>query len=189
MTPIILLHRLTTLSLCLLCLTATVAVSAPTGSKGFPALRVGTRLPDATLIGTDGSAVRLSDARGRTKILSIVPQLNTPVCDEQTHRFSEDTGGLDQHVDILTLSTNTPTDQARFAKKAKINNVTFLSDSPAYDFGKQTGLLLPMHGILHRAVIVADTNNVIRYVEIVPLGQLPNFDAAYEAAQRLLGQG
>ena len=97
--------------------------------------------------------------------------------------------GLDRHVDILTLSTNSPEDQARFAEKAKVTNVTFLSDAPAYDFGKQTGLLLPMLGILHRAVIVADANNTIRYVEIVPLGQLPNFDAAYEAAQRLLEAG
>ena len=111
------------------------------------------------------------------------------VCDEQTHRFSEDNGGLDRFVEFVTLSTNTPDDQARFAAKAGIANITFLSDQPSFEFGKRTGLFIPMLKVLHRAVIVVDAGNVIRYIEIVPMGQLPNFDAAYEAAKKLIEQG
>jgi thiol peroxidase len=151
-----------------------------------PLLKVGASLPDAVLTGTSGQAIRLSGKKGRVKILSVVPQLNTPVCDEQTHHFSEQNGGLDRDIEIITLSTNSAEDQARFARKAKIGNITFLSDEPAHDFGKQTGLFLPAMGVLHRAVIVADTRNIVRYIEMVPMGQLPNFDAAYEAAQRIL---
>ena len=118
--------------------------------------------------------------------MSMVPQLNTPVCDEQTHRFSEKNEGLDQLLEIVTISTNTSPDQAQFADKANIHNITFLSDSPDFDFGKKTGLLLPRHGILHRAVFVADSDNIIRYIEIVPMSQLPNFDRAYAAARNVL---
>lgn len=146
---------------------------------------VGDRLPDVSLIGSNGKPVRLTNTKSRVKLISIVPQLNTPVCDEQTHHFSEQNAGLDRTVEIITLSTNPWDGQAAFAKKARISNITFLSDAPSFEFGKRTGLLLPMYRILHRAVIVADAENVIRYVQLVPMGELPNFDAAYDAARRL----
>ena len=151
-----------------------------------PSVEKGDFLPNARVIQVDGTPIELNSLKGRVKILSMVPQLNTPVCDEQTHRFSEKNEGLDQLLEIITISTNTSPDQAQFAEKAKIHNITFLSDSPDFDYGKKTGLLLPHHGILHRAVLVADSDNVIRYIEIVPISQLPNFDRAYEAARSVL---
>ena len=153
--------------------------STPSMAKGDP-------LPNARVIRTDGTPIELNSLKGRIKILSMVPQLNTPVCDEQTHRFSEKNEGLDQYLDIVTISTNTSQDQVQFAEKANIHNLTFLSDSPEFDFGKKTGLLLPNHGILHRAVVVADSDNVIRYIELVPMSQLPNFKRAYDAARSVL---
>ncbi|NJN70786.1 MAG: redoxin family protein [Nitrospira sp.] len=155
------------------------------GNDNQPTFTVGDRLPDATLIGFHGKSVRLTDTQSRVKLISIVPQLNTPVCDEQTHHFSEQNAGLDRTVEIITLSTNPSDDQAAFAKKAGISNITFLSDAPSFEFGKRTGLLLPTHRILHRAVIVADADNIIRYVQLVPMGDLPDFAAAYDAARRL----
>ena len=147
----------------------------------------GQPLPDAVLLGANHAPVHLNTLRGRVKIVSLVPQLNTPVCDEQTHRFSEKNAGLDQHLEIVTISTNTHDDQIIFAEKAGIANVTFLSDSPDFDFGRKTGLLHPMHQILQRAVMVVDERNVVRYIEIVPMSQLPNFASALTAARRVLG--
>jgi thiol peroxidase len=77
--------------------------------------------------------------------------------------------------------------QVLFAEKAGIANVTFLSDSPDFDFGRKTGLLHPMHHILQRAVMVVDEQNVVRYIEIVPMSQLPNFAGVLTAARRVLG--
>ena len=163
------------LAICLLAMHS--HASTPSLAKGDP-------LPNAKVLRTDGTPIELNSLKGRVKILSMVPQLNTPVCDEQTHRFSEKNEGLDQYLDIVTISTNTSEDQAQFAEKANIHNLTFLSDSPEFDFGKKTGLLLPNHGILHRAVVVADSDNVIRYIELVPMSQLPNFERAYDAAPK-----
>ena len=155
------------------------------GGEGQPNFMIGDRLPDAGLIGSGSTPVRLADAKGRVRLISIVPQLNTPVCDEQTHHFSEQNGGVDRHVEIVTISTNTWKDQAAFAKKAGISNITFLSDSPSYEFGKRSGFLLPAYKILHRSVIVSDADNIIRYVQLVPMGELPDFDAALDAARRI----
>lgn len=149
-------------------------------------LEKGHPLPEITVTGTDGKAVTLDSLRGRVTLISIVPQLNTPVCDEQTHRFSEQNGGLDRFIHFVTVSTNTSRDQAVFAEKTNILNITFLSDAPDYRFGRQTGLLLENFGILHRAVVVLDAEALIRYVEMVPMSQLPDFEQAYRVARSLL---
>lgn len=151
-------------------------------------LEKGRPLPSATVTGTDGKPVTLDSLKGRVTLISVVPQLNTPVCDEQTHRFSEQNGGLDEFMHFVTMSTNTAEDQAMFADKANIHNITFLSDAPHYHFGTHTGLLLEKFGILHRAVIVLDAEAIVRYVEMVPMSQLPDFEQAYRVARSLLGQ-
>ena len=149
-------------------------------------IQKGKQLPDVTMIGTNGKEVRLNTLKGQVTLLSIVPQLNTPVCDEQTHRFSEQNEGLDEFITLVTMSTNTHTDQAKFSNEANIHNITFLSDAPDYHFGHKTGLLLEDIDILQRAVIVLDENSTIRYVEIVPMSQLPNFDQAYRVVRSLI---
>ena len=132
-------------------------------------LEKGRPLPSATVTGTGGKPVTLDSLKGRVTLISVVPQLNTPVCDKQTHRFSEQNGGLDEFMHFVTMSTNTAEDQAMFADKANIHNITFLSDAPHYHFGTHTGLLLEKFGILHRAVIVLDAEAIVRYVEMVPM--------------------
>ena len=154
--------------------------------KSSDILKVGKPLPNATLSAYGKKGVDLNDMKGKIKIISIVPKLNTPVCDKQTHKFSETNGGLDKEVDIITLSTNSVEAQHQFAEKAKIKNLLFLSDSPDFSFGKKTGLLIEGVDVLRRTVIVTDQNNIIRYVDFVPSGGLPNIKKALKAAQDLL---
>ena len=155
-------------------------------NKSLDILKVGKPLPNATLSEYGKMSVELKDLKGKIKIISIVPKLNTPVCDKQTHKFSETNGGLDKEVDIITLSTNSVEAQHQFAEKAKIKNLLFLSDSPGFSFGKKTGLLIEGMDVLRRTVIVTDQNNIIRYVDFVPSGGLPNIKKALKAAQDLL---
>ena len=155
-------------------------------NKSSDILKVGKPLPNATLSVYGNMGVDLKDLKGKIKIISIVPKLNTPVCDKQTHKFSETNGGLDKEIDIITLSTNSAEAQHQFAEKAKIKNLLFLSDSPDFIFGKKTGLLIEGMDVLRRTVIVADQNNIIRYVDFVPSGGLPNIKKALKVAQDLL---
>jgi thioredoxin-dependent peroxiredoxin len=159
---------------------------ANTAIKSSDILKVGKPLPNARIMKYGDLEMDINDLKGNIKIISIVPKLNAPVCDKQTHKFSETNGGLDKEIDIITLSTNTVEDQHQFAKKTKIHNIIFLSDDPTYQFGKKTGLLIEGLGILKRTVIVVDENNVIRYVDFVPGGGLPNIKKSLEAAKRLL---
>ena len=149
-------------------------------------LKIGKTIPNAQLNRFRQANIQIDDLKGKIKIISVVPQLNTPVCDKQTHQFSEKNGGLDENVDIITISTNTAQGQDSFAKKAKINNLIFLSDNPNFNFGENTGLLIEGKGMLRRTVLVLDEKNIIRYVDLVPGGGLPDIKGALNAARQIL---
>ena len=161
-------------------------VNASSKPNRMDVLKVGNAIPNAQLNRFGQSHVEIDDFKGKIKIISVVPQLNTPVCDKQTHQFSEKNGGLDKSIDIITISTNTAKGQDLFAKKANIHNLVFLSDNPDFNFGKNTGLLVDGMGMLRRTVLVVDENNIIRYVDFVPGGGLPDIGGALKAAKEIL---
>ncbi len=162
---------------------------SPLQLDGTP-ITVGDTLRDAKLTTTppDLKLVSLAAGKGAVRIVSIVPSLDTKVCEQQTHYLSEKNAGLDRDVQLITVSVDTPFAQKRFAEEAKITNVTFLSDYRGGDFGKAHGLLVPDIHVLARTVMVVDKDNVIRYLQIVPeMASLPDMDAAFQAARKATG--
>ena len=151
-------------------------------------IKVGDSLREVQLTQTDLSQVNITDTKGKGKvrIISVVPSLDTKVCEQQTHFLSEKNKGLDKMVELITVSIDTPFAQTRFAEEANIHNVTFLSDYRGADFGKTYGLLLKGPHILARTVMVIDSHNTVRYLQITPeLAQLPNLDEAFAVAKSL----
>ncbi len=135
----------------------------------------------------DLSLLDIASTKGTVRVISVVPSLDTKVCEQQTHYLSEKNNGLDAQVDLYTISVDTPFAQARFAKEAKIKNVIFLSDYRGGDFGRTFGLLLEGPHVLARAVLVVDQDNVIQYLQITPdLATMPDMEAAFAAARKLL---
>jgi len=150
-------------------------------------VKVGDTLPNVQVAKSDLSLMNIADTKGTVRVISIVPSLDTKVCEQQTHYLSEKNNGLDKDVQMITVSVDTPFAQSRFAKDAKINNVTFLSDYRGGDFGKTNGLLVKGPHILARSVMVVDKDNVIRYLQVTPeLAQLPDMEAAFQAANALV---
>ena len=159
----------------------------PLPLSGIGAVEVGQSLPQAILSSTELKPVNIADTNGKVRIISVVPSLDTPVCDKQTHELSEENKGLDKQVELITVSMDLPFAQARFAKEAKINNITFLSDYKDREFGNNNGLLIEPLELLARAVIVTDKENIVRYLQVVPeITALPDMQAAMEAARGLL---
>ena len=151
------------------------------------AIEVGKPMPSAVVTSTALKPVNLADSNGKVRIISVVPSLDTPTCDAQTHELSEKNGGLDAQVELITVSMDLPFAQTRFAKDAKITNVVFLSDYNAREFGNNNGLLIQPLGLLTRAVIVTDKNNIVRYIQVVPeVTALPDMQQAMVVAKGLL---
>src|SRR5690348_17490126 len=155
-------------------------------------IKVGDQLRSVKLSQPDNTLVNLTDTagKGKVRIISVVPSLDTKVCEQQTHHLSEKNKGLDKMVELITVSIDTPFAQKRFAEEAKITNVTFLSDYRNADFGKTYGLFLKDPHILARAVMVVDAHDTVRYLQITPeLAQLPDLDEAFQFARKLITAG
>jgi thiol peroxidase len=159
--------------------------------KGSPlplagtAVKLGEPLPASTLTGGNMAPVNIAEPTGKVRIISVVPSLDTPTCDAQTHELSEKDPAL-ANIEMVTVSMDLPFAQTRWARAAKVKNVTFLSDYKAAEFGTSTGLLIvPLH-LLARSVIVTDKDGVVRYIQVVPeITELPDMQAAITAAKGL----
>ena len=152
-------------------------------------IKVGDPLREVELAQTDLSMITITDTKGKGKvrIISVVPSLDTPVCEQQTHYLSEKNKGLDKMVELVTVSIDTPFAQKRFAGEAHIANVTFLSDYRGAEFGKTYGLFLKAPHILARTVMVVDAHDTVRFLQITPeLTQLPDLDEAFAVAKSLI---
>lgn len=124
----------------------------------------------------------------KVALISVVPSIDTPVCETQTHMLGENQM-LNPTVTTLTISRDLPTAQKRFAEDAKLNNVTFLSDYKEASFGKETGLLLSENQLLTRALLVLDKEGKLRYYQIVPdVATLPNMAHAVQQANELAAE-
>ena len=156
-----------------------LTLTGSTIQEGKPLPKIS--LPDGGL-----TMISLQSFKGKVTIISVVPSIDTKVCEKQTHLLSEENGGLDPRVRLVTISRDLPFAQKRFAREAKINNILFLSDYRDGNFGKGTGLLIDENRLLTRALMVLDKEGVIRHLEIVPdLGQLPDMKKAFELAGTL----
>ena len=147
------------------------------------AVKVGGKAPDATLAANDLSEKKLSDYCGKVCIVSVVPSLDTPVCDTQSRKFNGHAGELD-NVTVLTISADLPFAQARWCGAADARHVEVLSDYKTGEFGKAWGLRIKELGLLTRAVYVVNGEGTVTYEQIVPeVTEEPDYDAALAAAR------
>ena len=167
----------------------TVLFKGSTLALSGTGIKVGDSLREVKLTQTDLSLINITDTKGKGKvrIISVVPSLDTKVCEQQTHFLSEKNKGLDKMIELITVSIDTPFAQKRFAEEAHITNVTFLSDYRGAEFGKTYGLFLKDPHILARTIMVIDAHNTVRYLQITPeLAQLPDMNEAFAVAKSLI---
>ena len=152
-------------------------------------LEPGNKAPDFKLLANDFSEVRLTDSAGKVRLISVVPSLDTEVCDLQTRRFNQEAAAFGDDVVVLTVSADLPYAQARWCGAAGVDRVQTLSDHKDMNFGNSYGTHIKELRLEQRAVFVVDSNDVIRYVEYVPeLREHPKYEAALEAVQRVLAE-
>ena len=150
-------------------------------------IAVGQTAPDFTAAANDLSPYKLSDDKGKVVIISSVPSLDTPVCDTQTRKFNEAAASLGENVVIVTVSMDLPFAQARWCGAAGVEQVKTVSDYNGVDFGNKYGLLIKELHLLTRAVLVVDPQETVQYYQLVPeVTDEPDYDAALEAAKKLL---
>ncbi len=129
----------------------------------------------------------LADTKGKVRIITALPSLETDVCDRETRRFNQEAAALGNDIAILAVSTDLPFSQKRWCGAASVTQVTVLSDHMGADFGLKYGCLIKEARILRRAVFVVDRAGKITYAAYMPaLGVEPNYAEVLAAARAAL---
>jgi len=149
-----------------------------------PELKVGDKAPDFRLIDTGLKAVTLADSKGKTRLVSVVPSIDTPVCDLQTKRFNQEASKLSPNVAVLTVSMDLPFAQGRWCGLAGADKVQMLSDYREQAFGQAYGVLIKELKLLSRAVFVIGPDDKVQYVEYVKeITEHPDYDKVLKFLQ------
>lgn len=152
-----------------------------------PELKSGDKAPNFEVTDNALQTVTLGSTGQAVRIFSVVPSLDTPVCDAQTKRFNEEAARL-PGVEIYTVSMDLPFAQKRWCGAMGVDKVKMLSDHKTGSFGQAYGTLIKELRIESRAIFVVDPNNVVRHAEYVKeVADHPNYDAALSAARGLSG--
>ena len=150
-----------------------------------PELKAGDQAPDFDAVDSSLQAVNLAATGGSVRIFSVVPSLDTPVCDMQTKRFNDEAAKL-TGVEIFTVSMDLPFAQKRWCGAMGVDRVKMLSDHRNASFGQNYGTLIKELRIESRAIFVLDKSGALRHVEYVKeVADHPNYEAALTAARQL----
>ena len=148
-----------------------------------PELKAGDMAPDFQSVDTGLKPLTLASTGAGVRIFSVVPSLDTPVCDAQTRRFNEEAAKLGG-VDIYTFSMDLPFAQKRWCGAFGIDKVQMVSDHRDGSFGSAYGTLIKDLRILSRAIFVVGKDGKIVHAEYVgEVGSHPDYDAALTAAR------
>jgi thiol peroxidase len=152
-----------------------------------PDVKAGDSAPDFRVVDNGLQPVTLGDSKGKVRLITVVPSLDTPVCDTMTRTFNEQAAKLPDDVVIYTVSLDLPFAQKRWCGNAGIEKVKTLSDYQEHSFGLNYGVLIKELKLLARAVFVVDRNDKVAYREIVrEVTAEPDYEAALAAAKKLV---
>lgn len=152
-----------------------------------PELKAGDSAPQFVVSKNLLEDTSLQDYAGKIKLISVVPSLDTGVCDAQTRRFNSEAAELGDDVVILTISMDLPFAQARWCGAAGIDRVITLSDHKEASFGQAYGVLIKEFRLDMRSIFVIDKNDTLAYVEYLgEMSEHPDYEAAISAVKALL---
>ncbi len=152
-------------------------------------LTVGAQAPDFKLQANDLSIKTLGDYKGKRLVLSVLPSLDTSVCDEQARRFVAMSESLGPDTAVLVVSCDLPFAQSRWVLEKKASGVTTLSDHLNLNFGLAYGVAIKEMRLLSRSVFIISKDRSITYIQMVrEITNQVDFDDVEAAASRLIAQ-
>jgi len=150
-------------------------------------VKPGDAAPDFRVVDNALQPVTLASSAGKIRLITVVPSLDTPVCDTMTRTFNQDATKLPGNVAVYTVSLDLPFAQKRWCGNAGIDRVQTLSDYQDRTFVLNYGLLIKELKLAARAVLVIDASDRVSYLQIVPeVTSEPDYNAALGAVKALL---
>ena len=139
-------------------------------------IKVGDTALDFTALTPSLETLSLSDTKGQVRIISVVPSVDTSVCDIQTRWFNEEAAKIENLI-VLSISVDLPFALKKYCATKGIENIKVLSDHKDLDFGLKYGFVIEELRLLARGIVIIDQNDIVRYVEYVPnVSDHPDYD-------------
>lgn len=137
-------------------------------------LNIGNSLPEFN-VKEQKQTLSTKDLIQKLTLISVVPNINTPVCSLSTRKFNQDVSQY-PNANFYTISTNTPAQQQEWCAIENVSDMKMLSDE-SHEFGKAMGLYIADAKIDARSVWIIDPTGKIIYRELVTeLSHEPNYD-------------
>ena len=150
------------------------------------AVEVGQHIDSFNVVNSELKDVEpLKEYAGTKKLISVVPSLDTGVCQVQTKTFYNKAADV-ENTQLITISNDLPFAQKRFCADEGIENAVTFSDHKDLSFAKQFGTLMPHLRLQARSVFVLDEDDNVVYAEYVPEGtNEPDYDKAIDALKNI----
>lgn len=149
-------------------------------------LRVGDTAPEFKAIDNELNDFDSSIYKGKIRLISVIPSIDTSVCEIQTTMFTKAAEDFSDNVSLITVSNDLPFAQVRFTKEKEISKNKFVSDYIYHDFAKKYSTLINELQLLNRSVFVIDKDNKIVYAEYLDQNtDLPDYEKAIELVKSL----
>jgi len=150
------------------------------------ALKVGDDMPSFVLVDPRQADVVSSPYAGKNLVISVVPSLDTEICETQTGRMTSEAEGYGADTVLLTISRDLPFAQGRYLESHGATSLG--SDFKDGSFGRSFGVLIKESGLLARSLWLIGADGKIVYREIVAeQSSEPDYDAFNDALAKLTG--
>jgi peroxiredoxin len=150
------------------------------------ALAAGVAAPEFQLNSTPDQKVKLSDFRGHPVILAFYPADFSPVCGDQMSLYNEVLEEFRRHdAQLLGVSVDGVWCHRAFAEARKLHFPLLADFEPKGDVARAFGVYRTGEGISERALFVLDSDGVVRWSYVSPVGVNPGADGILEALEKL----
>ena len=152
------------------------------------ALKPGVQAPDFCLSTTPDQKVSLSEFRGQPVVLVFYPADWSPVCSDQLALYNElmpEFSGFD--AQIIGISVDGVWCHLAFSKDRKLHIPLLADFEPKGAVARQYGVYREKDGESERALFVIDSDGVIRWSHVSPVGINPGADGILKALEAMAG--
>jgi peroxiredoxin len=149
-------------------------------------LQAGTRAPAFSLRETPDQTVSLSELRGRIAILVFYPADWSPVCSSELALYNELLPEFQRFGAILLgVSVDGPWSHVAYAQASKLKFPLLADFEPKGAVAQAYGVYRQHDGTAERANFVIDSEGIIRWSYVSPVGVVPGADGILTALQAL----
>ncbi len=151
------------------------------------ALKPGVKAPDFSLTTTPDQKVSLSEFRGQPVVLVFYPADWSPVCSDQLGLYNELKPEFSEfEAQIIGISVDGVWCHLAFSKDRKLRFPLLADFEPKGAVARQYGVYREKDGEAERALFVIDSEGVIRWSHVSPVGINPGADGILKALESML---